>query len=106
MLNIVDVCKALSDENRIKIIKMLACCDMCVCDICGNLNLSQPAVSHHLKILSDAGLLKTERKGKWIYYSIKSEIFEQLRAEISLLIEKPKVCPFRKYDCECDEDME
>lgn len=106
MLNIVDVCKALSDENRIKIVKMLACCDMCVCDICGNLNLSQPAVSHHLKILSDAGLLKTERKGKWIYYSLKNEMFEQLREELVALTKKPKECPFRKYDCECSEYTE
>lgn len=106
MLNIVDVCKALSDENRIKIVKMLACCDMCVCDICGNLNLSQPAVSHHLKILSDAGLLKTERRGKWIYYSIISEMFDKLREEIGLLIVKPKECPYRKYDCDCYEDIE
>ncbi|WDC83914.1 metalloregulator ArsR/SmtB family transcription factor [Caloramator sp. mosi_1] len=69
-LELVDILKALSDENMIKIIKMLACCDMCVCDICSNLNLSQPAVSHHLKILSDAELLSTQRRGKWIFIQL------------------------------------
>ncbi|WP_040683743.1 ArsR/SmtB family transcription factor [Thermobrachium celere] len=100
-LKIVDIFKALADENRIKIIKMLACCDMCVCDICGNLNLSQPAVSHHLKILSDSGLLNTTRKGKWIYYSLNRETFNSLQNEIDILLTKPAECPYKKYDCEC-----
>ncbi|MBZ4663117.1 MAG: winged helix-turn-helix transcriptional regulator [Caloramator sp.] len=102
-LKLVDILKALSDENRIKIIKMLSCCDMCVCDICDNLNLSQPAVSHHLKILSDAGILNTQRKGKWIFYSINRDTFDYLQNEITKLLEKPIECPYKMYDCNCIE---
>lgn len=100
ILKIVDVFKALADENRIKIVKMLSYCDMCVCDICGNLDLSQPAVSHHLKILSDCGLLSTERKGKWIYYSINLDVVKEFQQEVGVLFEKSQECNYKKFPCE------
>ncbi|EYE88135.1 ArsR family transcriptional regulator [Fervidicella metallireducens AeB] len=103
MLDLVDILKAMSDENRIKIIKMLVCCDMCVCDICDNLELSQPAVSHHLKILSDANLVNTKRQGKWIYYSLNKEKFDELNQELLELIKKPAVCNYRKSTCNCQQ---
>ena len=45
---------------------------MCVCDFVGPLGKSQPTVSHHLKILSEAGLIEGERRGKWVWYSLNS----------------------------------
>jgi ArsR family transcriptional regulator len=53
----VEIFKALSDENRITIFKLLTCGELCVCDILENLNLSQSTVSHHLKVLYQAGLI-------------------------------------------------
>ncbi|KUO52817.1 MAG: hypothetical protein APF76_02460 [Desulfitibacter sp. BRH_c19] len=64
------VFKALSDVTRLKIVEMVSEKEMCVYDIFQKLNISQPAVSHHLKILKQAGLIVGRKKGKWVLYSI------------------------------------
>lgn len=70
--------KALGDESRLKIINMLSDQEMCVCEIIDNLKMSQPAVSHHLKILRQAGIVKDSREGKWIYYTLNSEVLGEV----------------------------
>ena len=67
------VYKALGDETRLQIIKMLYGKELCVCDIIDACDKSQPAISHHLKILKQAGLLEDRREGKWIFYRINYE---------------------------------
>jgi ArsR family transcriptional regulator len=62
--------KALSDETRVRILKMLETRPLCVCEIQHVLKGSQPNVSHHLKTLSEAGLVDSERDGLWIAYRI------------------------------------
>jgi len=62
--------KALSDETRVRILKMLEARPLCVCEIQFVLKGSQPNVSHHLKTLSEAGLVDSERDGLWIAYRI------------------------------------
>jgi len=62
--------KALSDETRVRILKMLEGRPLCVCEIQHVLKGSQPNVSHHLKTLSEAGLVDSERDGLWIAYRI------------------------------------
>jgi len=64
------VFKALADVTRLKIVQMISEKEMCVYDIFQDLNISQPAVSHHLKILKQAGLIVGRKKGKWVLYSI------------------------------------
>jgi ArsR family transcriptional regulator, arsenate/arsenite/antimonite-responsive transcriptional repressor len=67
------VFKALSDPNRLRllsIVKAEASGESCVCDLTEPLDLGQPTVSHHLKILVDAGLLHREKRGTWAYYSL------------------------------------
>ena len=70
--------KALADESRLLILEMLASQEMCVCEIIAKLNISQPAVSHHLKILRQAGLVIDKKDGKWIYYTLNEQVFEQV----------------------------
>jgi len=70
MQNLVDIFKALGEDTRIKIISMLCNREMCVDELIKKLNLSQSAVSHHVKVLKQADLLNIQRKGKWTYYSI------------------------------------
>ena len=60
--------KALSDPNRVRIIKLLEKTDLCVCEIQAVLGLAQPTVSSHMKILEDAGLVEKERQGTWMIY--------------------------------------
>ncbi len=64
--------QALADETRLKMVQLLARHDsLCVCEIQEAFELGQPTVSHHLKILRDAGLVDVERRGKWAYYALR-----------------------------------
>lgn len=67
------VLKALGDQNRIKILKMLEKRDMCVCEIREALRISQPGVSKHLKILEDAELVRSRKEGMWVNYSLNMD---------------------------------
>jgi ArsR family transcriptional regulator, arsenate/arsenite/antimonite-responsive transcriptional repressor len=72
--------KALADPTRVAIVNRLACDEeCCVCDLTDTFQLSQPTVSHHLRILRDAGLVESERRGTWAYYRLVPEAIEQLR---------------------------
>ena len=72
--------KALADPTRVAIVNRLACGeDCCVCDLTDAFELSQPTVSHHLRVLRDAGLVEAERRGTWAYYRLVPEAIEQLR---------------------------
>ena len=70
--NAAAVFKALADPSRVRIVNLLATSDepVCVCDLTPPLGLSQPTVSHHLKKLTDAGLLRREARGTWAYYTL------------------------------------
>ena len=70
MRDFIRVMKALSDPNRIKIIKMLQHKTMCVCEMQSALQVSQPAVSKHLKLLEDAGLVSSLKDGLWVNYHL------------------------------------
>ena len=74
--------KALSDPARVKIVNLLATSSepVCVCELIEPLGLTQPTVSHHLKKLTNAGLIEREQRGVWAYYSIASEAAARLRA--------------------------
>jgi ArsR family transcriptional regulator, arsenate/arsenite/antimonite-responsive transcriptional repressor len=64
----VKVMKALSDPNRVKIVKMLQYKTMCVCEMQAALGIAQPTVSKHLKLLEDAGLVTFQKDGLWVNY--------------------------------------
>ena len=70
MKKTVKVYKALSDETRLRILKMLESRPLCVCEIQHVLKGSQPNVSHHLKTLTEAGLLESKKEGLWITYKL------------------------------------
>ncbi|MBT8357116.1 MAG: metalloregulator ArsR/SmtB family transcription factor [Deltaproteobacteria bacterium] len=70
MKSFVKVMKALSDPNRVKIIKLLQLKYMCVCELQGALKLAQPTVSKHLKILEEAGLVDYKKDGLWVNYHL------------------------------------
>jgi ArsR family transcriptional regulator len=73
-----NIFKALSDETRIRILKLLEEGELCVCDIVASLDMIQPKVSFHLCVLKEAGLLKDRKQGKWIHYSIDdTDIFRR-----------------------------
>lgn len=64
------VFKALSDENRIHILAQLRTGEKCACGLLDSLHITQPTLSHHMKILCDAGIVVGRKEGKWTHYSI------------------------------------
>lgn len=76
---------ALGDPIRLRVLSMLAAApagEVCVCDFVGPLGKSQPTVSHHLKVLADAGLVHGDRRGKWVWYSLDRGRLAALRDAI------------------------
>ena len=65
--------KAFCDENRIRILKMLTSGEKCACKMLEELNVTQPTLSHHMRILCDSGVVVGRKEGKWMHYSISSE---------------------------------
>src|SRR3989337_2762741 len=73
MENVLGVFKALSDETRLRILKLLEQGELCVCDIVAALDMVQPKVSFHLSTLHDAGFIKDRKQGRWTHYSLNGE---------------------------------
>ena len=79
--------KALGDETRLEMLGLLAAAgsELCVCDIESHFDLSQPTISHHLKILKEAALVTAERRGTWVYYALSHGTLRML-AEFQALL--------------------
>jgi ArsR family transcriptional regulator, arsenate/arsenite/antimonite-responsive transcriptional repressor len=79
------VAKALGDPVRMQLVDVLRkhAGKVCVCELVPLFDLSQPTVSHHLKVLRDAGLVGSERRGLWAYYYVEPEALEELSAWLS-----------------------
>jgi len=78
MQDVLSIIKALSDETRLRILKLLEKGELCVCDIVAALDMIQPKVSFHLSVLKEAGLIKDRKQGKWIHYSLEeSDMFRR-----------------------------
>lgn len=72
--------KALADETRLRILKLLEVREMCVCEVMVALALTQPTASHHLGILENAGLVKDRKEGKWVFYTLAdAKLIENMR---------------------------
>ena len=70
---VAEIFKAICDENRIKILKMLSTGEKCACKLLDALDVTQPTLSHHMKILCDSGVVVGRKEGKWTHYSISEE---------------------------------
>ncbi len=90
------VFKALSDENRIRIFKMLRSGEKCACKLLEELNISQPTLSHHMKILCDAGIVTGRKAGKWTHYSICCDGVKHIRGLMTELLSPENI----SADCE------
>jgi ArsR family transcriptional regulator len=90
--SLASIYKALSDPARLKILSHLSsdavgvCGDgICACDLEDLTGLSQPTVSHHMKLMQQAGLVRAEKRGKWMYYSLEPTGFKTARGFINAL---------------------
>ena len=90
--------KALCDENRVQIFRILQNGELCACHLLEALNLSQPTLSHHMKVLCDSGLVVGRKDGKWMHYSISEEGTE---IAVKVLRELTKVDLSESEECCC-----
>lgn len=88
--------KAFCDANRLTILGLLQSGEKCACKLLEELNIGQPTLSHHMKILCDAEIVVGRKEGKWIYYSVNSE--GVIRAK-ELLNQMTTVTSDIKYNC-------
>ena len=89
--------KAFCDENRIRILKLLATGEKCACRLLEEINITQPTLSHHMKILCDSGIVVGRKEGKWMHYSISAKGAE---LAVQCLQELTKVtCTDEKESC-------
>jgi len=80
--------KALADPVRLRLVSLVASHadgEACVCDLTDAFELSQPTISHHLKVLHEVGLLDRSKRGVWVYYKVRSDVL----AEVAALIGNP-----------------
>ena len=111
MKGITEILKALADGTRLQILLLLSRQEMAVCELIAALKLSQPAVSHHLKILKHARLVKDNREGKWIFYTLDEKNFSahaglvaEFFTDVQANLEKGvQASPIRTQPCLCEE---
>ena len=105
MKDLLAVFKALSDETRLRILKLLEHGELCVCDIVAALDTIQPRVSFHLSTLKEAGFIKDRKQGKWIHYRIDNSdmfrrililsVMERIQSD-SILKDRKRLADFQK----------
>ena len=93
--NVWMICKALGDYNRLQIVRMLSDGEKCACKLLEQFDITQPTLSHHMKILCECGLVETRKEGKWSHYSINCQTlagFKKFIDEITCCKEKGGGC--------------
>ena len=83
---VASICKAMSDINRLRIIEMLTQGEKCGCHLLEELQVTQPTLSHHMKVLLECGLVSSYKDGKWQHYSINCEKFKKYKEYIASII--------------------
>ena len=98
--NYAQLFKALSDTNRVMIVDMLSCGELCACKILEKLNITQPTLSHHMKILCDCGLVNGRKDGKWMHYTLNFETALTFRAFLEEITVAKENCICNEKTCE------
>lgn len=92
---VIKISKALSDKNRVEIIKLLSDEELCACKLLEHFEIKQPTLSHHMKLLAETGLVNVTKKSTWSYYTLNNEKLEEFKAFI-------EDCMNNKYSLEAD----
>ncbi len=91
--------RALSDPKRLRIVDMLSCGELCACKILEEFHITQPTLSHDMKVLAEAGVVRQRREGKNIYYSLDEESLAALHRTLGTMIEDKPDCICRQSSC-------
>lgn len=100
----VNLFKALADTNRLMIVDMLSCGELCACKILDKLNITQPTLSHHMKILCNCGLVNGRKEGKWTYYSLDAAKIQDFKNFLYTVTENTGDCICQEGGYTCGEE--
>jgi len=82
--SVAELLKALADPVRLRLMSLIAATDeACVCDLTAPFDLSQPTISHHLRVLREAGLVDSERRGTWVHYRVRRDALNAIAAVLT-----------------------
>lgn len=96
----VKILKALADANRLHILELLGHGEQCACVLLEDLSLSQPTLSHHMKILCDAGLVRSRKEGKWIHYTRQADTLNEIGTYLQTLSQEVSAnSPTKNFRC-------
>ena len=84
----IELFHALSDKTRLEIIELLRRGERCVCELTDTLDAAQSRLSFHLRVLKDAGIVRDRKDGRWVYYELDPEVFEEMETLVSAM--KPR----------------
>ncbi len=82
------ICKALGDSNRVQIMRKLAEGEKCGCKLLEDFQITQPTLSHHMKVLCDSGLVVSRKEGKWSHYKVNNDTLIEFREYLDSLRER------------------
>lgn len=91
-----EIFKVLSDSNRLQIIDMLSCGEMCVCKILEKFDITQPTLSHHLKVLADNGIVTSRKEANWIHYKLNDEKMKEITEFLQFISNDKEDCICKK----------
>jgi ArsR family transcriptional regulator len=97
--------KARPDQHRLMIVDMLSCGELCACVILNKFNITQPTLSHHMKILCDCGLVRGRKEGKWTYYSLNEKTVQEFKTFLAQVTSFKEKCLCAATMC-CKEGCE
>lgn len=78
-IDVASICKALGDSNRLQIVQMLSDGEKCACRLLEHFEITQPTLSHHMKILCECGLVRVRKEGKWSHYSLSCDTLDSFK---------------------------
>lgn len=95
------VFKAFGDENRLRIIEMLNSGEKCACVLLEELEITQPTLSHHMKILVETGLIHGRKDGKWMHYSLSADEADRIKEKLNGYVERKPEQENKEVDDKC-----
>lgn len=105
---IAKIFKALGDSNRVQIVDLLSCGELCACDLLEHFNFTQPTLSHHMKVLISAEIVQTRKSGIWHNYSLNEENMTFISDVFQSLVKNNENCichSIENGECSCNNDQ-
>ncbi|EAE8347037.1 transcriptional regulator [Listeria monocytogenes] len=84
--------KAMNDPKRVQIIDILSCGELCACDLLKHFDFTQPTLSHHMKVLTQASIVQSRKSGIWHYYSLKEASILKVQQVLASFLEEKDTC--------------